>query len=79
MRVILRVTDSGPISLRAGRETTGAETINYIPGRAVLGGLAEAHASIRRNTSQFNDFFSRMSPLLATCILHPSILMTCKA
>ena len=57
MRVILRVTDSGPISLRAGRETTGAETINYIPGRAVLGGLAEAHASIRRNTSQFNDFF----------------------
>lgn len=57
MRVVLRITDSGPLSLRSGRDAPNAETISYIPGRAVLGGLAEAHAAIRQDASQFNEFF----------------------
>jgi len=57
MRVILRITDSGPISLRSNRDVFGAKSIDYIPGRVVLGGLAGAHATLRNNSTEFGEFF----------------------
>ncbi|MBU6349704.1 MAG: hypothetical protein KGS73_06095 [Chloroflexi bacterium] len=57
MRIIMRVTDSDSLSLRSGREASNTETLDYIPGRNVLGGLAEAHTLLRSNPVQFNKFF----------------------
>lgn len=70
MRVILRVTDSGPISLRSNRDASGAESIDYVPGRVVLGGLARAHTVLRNNIAEFNEFF--LSPHSSFGNLYPA-------
>lgn len=57
MKFILSVVDSGPLSLRARRELSGAETRGYIPGATVLGALAAAHAAHRGDPAEFNGFF----------------------
>lgn len=58
MNYIVRITESGPLSFRAGRETTSAETLSYVPGSTLLGGLAAAHRLLRRgDTEQFDAFF----------------------
>lgn len=57
MKYVAQVTDSGPLSFRSGRETTTSETLSYVPGTALFGGLAAAHAALRRDAEQFNAFF----------------------
>ncbi|MBU0496245.1 MAG: hypothetical protein KKA73_07100 [Chloroflexi bacterium] len=70
MRYIVRITDSGPLSFRTGRDTTGASTLSYVPGSALLGGLAAAHIRLRHDADQFNRFF--MSPWASFGNLYPS-------
>jgi CRISPR-associated Csx10 family RAMP protein len=57
MKYIVQITDCGPLSFRAGREKTTSETLPYVPGTALLGGLASAHALLRRDPAEFDAFF----------------------
>lgn len=58
MKYIARLTDSGPLSFRAGRETPNAETLPYVPGNALLGGLASSHTLLKpQDSGEFNSFF----------------------
>lgn len=70
MKYIVRITDQGPLSFRAGRETTSAATLDYVPGSALLGGLAASHAQLRQDAAQFTRFF--MSPSSSFGNLYPS-------
>lgn len=57
MKYIIQITDCGPLSFRAGRDTATTETLGYVPGTALLGGLASAHALLRHDPAEFNAFF----------------------
>ena len=57
MKYIARITDCGPLSFRDGRETTRASSLGYVPGSALLGGLASLHALLKSDVAQFNRFF----------------------
>ena len=57
MRYIVQITDCGPLSFRTGRDTKTSETLHYVPGTALLGGVAAAHTLLRRDEVQFNAFF----------------------
>ncbi len=57
MKYIVEITDCGPLSFRAGRETTTATSLGYVPGTALFGGLATAHRLLRCNPTQFDAFF----------------------
>lgn len=70
MRYIVSISDSGPLSIRAGRETTGASTLKYIPGSLLLGMLASTHADLKDDTAQFNEFFFKESSSFGN--LYPS-------
>lgn len=58
MKYIAEITDCGPLSFRAGRETTSASTLDYVPGTTLLGGLATAHTLLRHNPTEFCAFFT---------------------
>lgn len=61
MKYVLSAVDSGPLSMRARRETAGAETRTYVPGTTVLGALAAAHLQGGRSSAEFNAFFGPAS------------------
>ncbi len=72
MKYIAEITDCGPLSFRTGRETTNAATLGYVPGTALLGGLAAAHTLLRRDSAQFDAFF--MSETASFGNLYPANL-----
>jgi len=60
MKFIVNVTSQIPLSFRSGRSDTDTSTLPYIPGSAVLGGLAHAHTLLHpepKQTAQFEQFF----------------------
>ncbi len=57
MKYIVQITDCGPLSFRAGREKATVETLSYVSGSTLLGGLASAHVALRRDPDEFNAFF----------------------
>lgn len=58
MKYIVRITDSGPLSFRAGRETTSGETLRYVSGSVLFGALAATYAKLRHDeTVSFNEIF----------------------
>ena len=57
MKYIVRITDCGPLSFRTGRATAATETLPYVPGTALLGGLASAHALLRHDPTEFDALF----------------------
>jgi len=57
MRYVARVTKSGPLSFRSGRDKADASTLDYVPGSTLLGGLAGAHARLRHDPEEFDTFF----------------------
>jgi len=46
-----------PLSFRKGRDLAQAQTLDYVPGNALLGALAEAHQAINGDAAGFADFF----------------------
>jgi CRISPR-associated Csx10 family RAMP protein len=60
MRVVLNLRAESPVAFRTGRDAGRAETLPYIPGSALLGGLAAAHTILYpHKTEQFGEFFVR--------------------
>ena len=58
MKYTVHVKDNGPLSFRAGRETTSGETLKYIPGSVLLGGIASTYAKLQSgDTDSFNKIF----------------------
>ena len=58
MKYIVRITDSGPLSFRTGRETTSGETLKYVSGSVLFGALATTYAKLRHDdTVAFNEIF----------------------
>ncbi len=58
MKFIINATAQTPLSFRSGRSDTDTSTLPYIPGSAVLGGLAQAHTLFHPDqTIQFEQFF----------------------
>jgi CRISPR-associated protein Csx10 len=57
MKYIARITDCGPLSFRSGRDTKTSETLPYVPGSTLLGGLAAVHAKLGRDREEFTAFF----------------------
>ncbi len=55
--VNITLTAKTPLSFRKGRDLAQAQTLDYVPGNALLGALAEAHQSIGGDASRFADFF----------------------
>lgn len=58
MKYIARIADCGPLSFRASRDTKASETLSYVPGSTLLGGLAAAHAILARDEDEFAVFFT---------------------
>ena len=58
MKYIARITDCGPLSFRAGRDTKTSETLRYVPGSTLRGGLAAAHTMLGRDKDEFSAFFT---------------------
>lgn len=71
MRYIARITDSGPLSFRAGRETNSARTLSYVPGSTLLGGLAAAHIMLDRDEDEFTAFFMQKGACFGN--LYPAV------
>lgn len=58
MKFIINATAQTPLSFRNGRSDTDTSTLPYIPGAALLGGLAHAHTLLYPGqTTQFEQFF----------------------
>ncbi|RMH46168.1 MAG: hypothetical protein D6694_03790, partial [Gammaproteobacteria bacterium] len=58
MKFIVNATAKTPLSFRSGRSDTDTATLPYIPGSALLGGLAHVHTLLRPGqTAQFEQFF----------------------
>ena len=57
MKYIVNLIPKSPISLREGRTQTDHSTLDYIPGSIVHGTLASAHALLREDGTEFNQFF----------------------
>lgn len=55
--VRVNLTAKTPLSFRKGRDLAQAETLDYVPGNALLGALAEIHRSSGSASNQFADFF----------------------
>lgn len=70
MKYIVRITDNGPLSFRAGRGTTSGISLDYVPGSTLLGGLAAAHQTLRHDAGEFERFFFSADSLFNN--LYPS-------
>lgn len=77
MKYVTQITDSGPLSLRDGRNTANSSTLNYIPGSTLLGALAATHNLLRQDPGQFDDFFfsdiSRFGNLYPSAFEHEDL------
>lgn len=54
-RILLKAET--PLSFRSGRNTSQSDTLDYIPGSSILGGLANAHQMLGRDKDEFATFF----------------------
>lgn len=60
MNCLVRGSAQTPIAFRAGRDDTREATLAHVPGTAVYGGLAAAHARMRPNRrDEFGEFFMK--------------------
>lgn len=59
MQLRVRITAETPLSFRDGVDLAASELNRYVPGTAVLGALAEAHARLRANRAEFAELFLR--------------------
>lgn len=58
MRVTLVIESETPLALRANRGQDSADTLDYLPGSTLRGGLAAAHALMRpQSRDEFREFF----------------------
>jgi CRISPR-associated Csx10 family RAMP protein len=58
MKYIVRITDHGPLSFRAGRETSSGQTLTYVSGSVLLGALASTYAKLRHDdATSFKELF----------------------
>jgi CRISPR-associated protein Csx10 len=73
MKYIARISDCGPLSFRAGRDTKTSETLSYVPGSTLLGGLASAHGLLGRAPAEFTDFFMREESYFTNLYPVPSV------
>jgi CRISPR-associated protein Csx10 len=73
MRYIARIPDCGPLSFRSGRDTKTSETLGYVPGSTLLGGLAAAHAKLGRDKEEFPAFFTHQASSFGNLYPVPSV------
>lgn len=64
-RVIL--TANTPLSFRSGRNITQSDTHPYVPGTSIIGALAYAHRQLRRDDTEFEQFFLRERIRFGNC------------
>jgi CRISPR-associated Csx10 family RAMP protein len=58
MNFLIQATAQTPIAFRSGRDARREGTLGYVPGSALLGGLATAHMHIRpQRRDEFAEFF----------------------
>ncbi len=58
MNLLVQARAQTPIAFRVGRDSRREETLDYVPGSALLGGLAAAHACLRpHQRDEFAVFF----------------------
>lgn len=58
MNFLIRATAQTPIAFRIGRDARREGTLGYVPGSALLGGLATAHTHTRpQRRDEFAEFF----------------------
>lgn len=58
MKAILVLQNLMPLCFRSSRSKESAETLTYIPGTTLLGGLAAAHHRLGRSVAEFTQFFT---------------------
>ncbi|NLE46314.1 MAG: hypothetical protein GX620_16470 [Chloroflexi bacterium] len=77
MRYLTHISNDGPLSFRTGRDSATSSTWSYIPGTALLGGLAAAHVSLRNDPGEFSRFFltgdARFGNLYPACFDHQGL------
>src|SRR5262245_40476088 len=61
------LTAQTPLSFRAGRNPARSETLPYVPGTALLGGLAHAHYELRHDPEEFSAFFLQDGAHFGNC------------
>ena len=59
MQAILVLYNQMPLCFRRSRSDKSAETLLYVPGTALLGGLAQAHHLLERKKEEFGQFFTK--------------------
>lgn len=59
-----------PLSFRAGRNNTDTDTLDYVPGSALLGSLINAHQLMRDDPDELNTFFFQNSTRISN--LYPA-------
>ncbi len=77
--VHVNMTAKTPLSFRKGRDLAQAETLDYVPGNALLGALAEIHLSSDSAPNQFADFFLSGAVQYANLYpanFHPEVLQS---
>ncbi len=59
MQAILVVNNPMPLCFRSSRSDSTFETLHYIPGTTLLGGLAGAYSRMKQGSSGFKEEFAR--------------------
>lgn len=58
MQASIVVRNQTPLCFRHSRSDKSVQTLHYIPGTALLGGLATAHNRLKQNKDEFAKFFT---------------------
>lgn len=58
MQISLVISNRMPLCFRNSRSDASVDTLNYISGTALLGGLAAAHCRLNRSKTEFAQFFT---------------------
>ncbi len=59
MQAVLVVDNQMPLCFRSSRSDGSVETLHYIPGTSLLGGLAAAYIRMKQGVNGFEDAFAR--------------------
>jgi CRISPR-associated Csx10 family RAMP protein len=65
LRILL--TAHTPLSFRTGRNPARSDTLSYVPGTNLLGGLAQAHQVLGRDPEEFAAFFLQDKVRFGNC------------
>jgi CRISPR-associated Csx10 family RAMP protein len=67
MRYHINLKAKGALAFRAGRNTTQSDTLPYIPGTSLIGALAQAHRTLGRSSTEFEQFFLHNQVYCGNC------------